>query len=279
MLSAEGPNGVPPVGGRERTMEDIHISPEEIANKTFPIVVRGYSKEDVETFLKDVASHYAQVLADRSSEAPDAHEEFGARMGKLLKEAQTASNEMRFKAEQAAIATRKRAEEEAATHIQSATKRAQDLVNDSLRRAEEIKAAADRQLQAVTEQAKTMIESAERRDADTRASGQAELDKAKEEANKVRSDAERIAADTRNSAIRAANEMLASATERAKRIQAVENDVRTRLGSVGQTILAATQELTHVVVRDDAENESIAAEDPVSLRVAAPERDGGSGTD
>ena len=258
-------------------MEGIRISPEEVANKTFPVVVRGYSKEDVEAFLKELASNIEEALATRSSEAPEAHEQFGAHLGKLLKEAQTVANEIRFKSEQAAAQTRKRADEEAATHIQSATKRAQDVVDDALRRAGELKATADQQLQAATEQAKTMTESAERRDADMRAAAREELDKAKKEADKIRADADRVAADTRNSAMRAANEMLASATERTKRIQAVENDIRARLGSVAQTISAATQELTHDVVPDVAEGKEAAAEEEKPLQVATPHSGGRSG--
>ena len=73
--------------------------------------------------------------------------------------------------------------------------------------------------------------------------------------------------------MRAANEMLASATERAKRIQAVENEVRTRLGKVGETISAATQDLTHVVVDEEPETEGPAPDQPPVL-VAAPEGEG-----
>ena len=77
--------------------------------------------------------------------------------------------------------------------------------------------------------------------------------------------------------MRAANEMLASATERTKRIQAVENDVRARLGSVAQAISAATQELTHDAVPDVAEGEEAAAKEDKPLQVATPESGGRSG--
>src|SRR4051812_16348723 len=127
----------------------VALSPEEIENKTFPAVVRGYERSAVDGFLRQVADEVRrlQAAAARAAAPPpptptpapvaapapapipeaapeqqavDPYETVGAQLATLLRTAGDSAARIRREAEDIADSTRREAEEEAERLINSA---------------------------------------------------------------------------------------------------------------------------------------------------------------
>jgi len=137
--------------------EDVPLTPEEIANKTFPQVVRGYDRAAVDEFLHEIAGEVSRLQAEaaqarpRADKAPapaapagaavtagpavtvappsaDPYDDLGKNLAMLLRTAGESAARMRRDAEHTAETTKREADDAAESLLRSAEARAQDLV-------------------------------------------------------------------------------------------------------------------------------------------------------
>jgi cell division initiation protein len=93
------------------------MKPEDIHGRDFLVGLRGYDKEEVRSFLAEVAAEHAALLAEvgRAKAAPQApaHDDFenlGASVASILRAAKESASEITADAEQHAAAIRSEAE-------------------------------------------------------------------------------------------------------------------------------------------------------------------------
>jgi DivIVA domain-containing protein len=256
-----------------------HLSPEEVASRSFPTGFRGYSEAEVRGFLKRVSE---QLAADRERErelegAVDALEEqlreprplnekelldaLGEETARLLRSAREASENIRKKSEERAAQTmdeatttsermRTEAEEVLTVRTQEAEQRVTEIMETAQTRAKEL-------CDAATVESEAMVEAA-------RAQGREMLDEAKAARERVLVDLVR-----RRALLNAQIEVLRRGRDRL--LDAYRN--------VKRTFLEATEALSDVEARAATERSTTAAEPldiaaEVAAEIAALDTDG-----
>lgn len=197
------------------------FSPEEIRSRDFLVALRGYDKIEVETFLRDVASQHADLLAEvalargegRSESVPatDLFADLGDQVAYVMRAAAEAAAQLQTETEREAASMRAVAREEAG------------------------RAAAEARLEL--DAASEMRAEAEREAAQVRAAAREEADRTGNEARQVleaaqeaRSTVEREAAELRESSIHHEQELRTQAEQ-----------------TVAQFIVSAKQEIEEAV--------------------------------
>ena len=130
------------------------VDPEGIERADFPTALRGYDKDEVDAYLRQLAAeHRRLVAASRSAKAPDKpYHRFGEEVGELLQHAKDVADRIK-----------QRAEEDAARRREDAKKAVREMRDKAKREAQQIKQAAEYE-------AKARLEGAERRLSELRGS-------------------------------------------------------------------------------------------------------------
>jgi len=104
----------------------------ELQRREFPIVFRGYEKEAVDAFLRDLATKVAELETTQSSDAviKSALEEVGEQTGAILRQAHESADEITRRSRSKADDRVRQAEGEAEIVIAEAERRARELDRD-----------------------------------------------------------------------------------------------------------------------------------------------------
>ncbi|MBW3659823.1 MAG: DivIVA domain-containing protein, partial [Actinobacteria bacterium] len=157
------------------------LTPEEIASRQFLVSLRGYDRDEVTAFLREVAAQHARVLDDlrvlereleqsrRELEAAPAPGASSTAVEASAPAAQTAlspreafaalgeeTTRILVAAEESAQAIREKAEERARTDLENARNEARDEVEGARRTASKIVADAERRRNAIAEDIRTL---------------------------------------------------------------------------------------------------------------------------
>ena len=135
---------------RQEGWTPVPFTPEEIESKEFLITLRGYDKDEVNAFLRAVATDYRDMLVGGRgiSEAPSTggtFEALGQEVSSVLQVARETASQMKSKAQDEAASLRRRAEEESGSLREAATKAARRLTEEAERHAIEVRAQAERE--------------------------------------------------------------------------------------------------------------------------------------
>lgn len=131
------------------------LSPQNIENAEFPVAVRGYSREEVDAFLRDLAQQQATLteeLAKAKQESEKTYLALGEEIGGLLQHAKDLSDDMIKKGEEeaarlneearrAAERTRSNARDRSVEIIRAAEKDAAECVADAEQKIAELREA------------------------------------------------------------------------------------------------------------------------------------------
>ncbi|HEU4480513.1 MAG TPA: DivIVA domain-containing protein [Actinomycetota bacterium] len=121
------------------------LTPEEIQNKDFLISLRGYDKDEVESFLSRVADEFRDALrGGGEGGSADPFQDLGQEVGSVLQAAKSSADALRSKAEQEATAVLQKAREEAANLRESVSKAAARVKEDAERHAVQQRSEAER---------------------------------------------------------------------------------------------------------------------------------------
>ena len=110
-------------------------SAQQLARVEFATAMRGYDKDEVDTFLRELADEHDRLLTDLAAarrSAEKAHLELGEEIGELLQHAKDIADGMI-----------KKAGEEAASIKETARRNAEKLLSNANRRSEEVTRAAE----------------------------------------------------------------------------------------------------------------------------------------
>lgn len=226
------------------------MNPEDIQHRDFLVGMRGYDKDDVRSFLAEVAAEYAQLQreldaqqaagtqpAPASAPAADDFENLGAGIAAILRAAKGSAAELNDEAEVRAQLVREEADTYAATlrhQAEDIRANAEDAAGDMRARAEaqaeELRAAAQASLDTAQAEAERIL-----RDASDRAHA-IEI----ETEARLRTSVESILAD--------AEDRIASATQR-------ETALRDRLSEASDEL-----QLTLMALGDGIDGEAMLAD-------------------
>ncbi len=101
----------------------------------FATSIRGYDKDEVDTFMRELAEEHNRLVAELAAvkrSAEKAYVELGEEIGDLLQHAKDVADQMR-----------KKAEEDAATIKEKARRAAEKTTSEATRRAEDLRRAAE----------------------------------------------------------------------------------------------------------------------------------------
>jgi DivIVA domain-containing protein len=117
------------------------LSPEEIAAKRFLVALRGYDKDEVDSFLKEVGRQMQELtlMVDRGDET---FQRLGAEVAEIARSAAGAAARIRSNAEETAAQRRAAADKEIAD-LRQAFDEAQARARDELEREHQDRLAAD----------------------------------------------------------------------------------------------------------------------------------------
>ncbi len=211
------------------------LSPEEISNRDFLVALRGYDKAEVEAFLRDVASQYADLMAEvvRAREeastgsvpAADPFLDLGDHVASLMRTASEAAAQLRTEAEQEATSIRTGAQEEAAHAAAEARLEldaASELRAQAEREAAQLRAAAREEVARIRNEAGQMLDAAR----ETRATVEREAKELRESAarheQELRARAEQTVAQLVASAKQEIGEAMRQVLGGSERLQRVE---------------------------------------------------------
>jgi DivIVA domain-containing protein len=230
------------------------LTPEQITNHRFGVVLRGLDPNQVKAFLSRVAADYTEVLEQASSTPPStdpfdqshldpyqqlgdevdavlraakqtadeierrAHDQVGSEVGAILRAARDAADELRRRAReeaqalqlnatQEAMQTRRKEQEEASVAVEAARQRAERMVQEAEAYARELKKKADTRFDSARENTERMVREAERRSDEMQRSAQQQSKK-----------------------------LLDEASQRYRRLQEHERDLKTRVEQVESTL-------------------------------------------
>ena len=119
------------------------LTPEEIQNKDFLISLRGYDKDEVESFLGRVADDYRELVRGGGTSG-DPFKDLGQEVGSVLQAAKDSADTLRRKAEEEATALLQKAREEAANLRESVSKAASRVKEDAERHSSTVRSEAER---------------------------------------------------------------------------------------------------------------------------------------
>jgi DivIVA domain-containing protein len=214
------------------------LSADEIRIRRFAVGLRGYEREEVESFLVQVATDY-QLALDAIA-ASDPYGSVGQEVSDVLRYAQEsarnviqAANEeadrLLTEARNEALRVREDGSEEAATTLETAQEEAVRLQAESERRAREMDGATERLRREAAEEAEEVRRRAEEDAAAT-------LESAGEKAVALVREAERHAAELQEAAEDKYHQRIGEATERQSSLRSQEDELNERVIEVARTL-------------------------------------------
>jgi DivIVA domain-containing protein len=149
------------------------FSPEEIKSKDFLVALRGYDKLEVASFLQDVASQHADLLAEvalargegrsESGPATDSFADLGDQVASVMRAAAEAAAQLQTETEREAASIRAAAGEEAgraAAEARLELDAASELRAEAEREAAQTRAAAREEADRTSNEARQLLEAA-----------------------------------------------------------------------------------------------------------------------
>lgn len=148
------------------------LSPEEIKNRDFLVALRGYDKDEVVSFLHEVASQYADLMAEAalarqngpSGPPPaDPFADLGDHVASVMRAATESANQRQRESEEEAASIRRAAREEAehaAAEARLELDVASDLRADAEREAAQLRSAAQEEAEQVRNEARQVLDQA-----------------------------------------------------------------------------------------------------------------------
>jgi cell division initiation protein len=133
----------------------------DLARVEFSTAMRGYEKDEVDTFLRELAQEHNRVvveLAAAQRSAEKAHLELGEEIGELLQHAKDVADGML-----------KKAKEEAAATKEVARRKAEQVGADARRKADQLVAAAEAAALARVRDAQQKVRTLQETEAEVRA--------------------------------------------------------------------------------------------------------------
>jgi DivIVA domain-containing protein len=214
------------------------LSADEIRMRRFAVGLRGYEREEVESFLEQVAADYR--LALDAIAASDPYGSIGQEVSDVLRYAQeSARNASRAAKEEAdrllsearneAMRIREDSSDEAATRLETAQEEAARLQAESEGRARELDEASERRLREAADEAEEIRRKAEEDAAAT-------LESAGEKAVALVREAERHAAELQETAEDKYHQRIGEATERQTQLRVQEDELNQRVLEVARTL-------------------------------------------
>jgi len=126
------------------------LSPsQDLTRVEFATVMRGYDKDEVDTFLHELAAEHERLVAELTEArktAEKAHRELGEDIGDLLQHAKDISESMVKKAEEEAAVIKEKARRASEQAAVRAGERAQEVIKEAEGEAATRIAAADRKV-------------------------------------------------------------------------------------------------------------------------------------
>lgn len=210
------------------------LRPDDIRSKTFPIVMRGYDKEQVDAFIEELAAEYKELQRTRPATPPDPVESLGAEVTEVLRSARDAAESLQKRSQAEAEQIRKRAADKALEVRRKSQEEAERLVSSAT--AESKKKLADAE-----ERASRAIKAAE------------------DQASKIREETARDVSRIRDKARKEASDLLDDATTKHQRLVKHEEELRNKVGSAQEALQALKRAL------DDADDAAASANEVTEL--------------
>ena len=278
-----------------------HLTPEQIAQRTFATSFRGFSEADVRAFLKRVSEELVitrdreaellnviddlegQLRAPRPLNEPEMLDALGAETTRLLRSAREAADEIRTKSEERAARVIDEARVEGDRLSTEADERATRVVSDAEARGAELQAEAERRAEEHQQRAE---HEAEREIEAARQQGREMLEEAKSTRERVLADLFRrrsllqaqidelrAGRDSLLDAFRVVKRSFLDATNALAQVEARAADERARSGD-GEVSDELAEELRAATGDDD-----LAAEAPIGGEPAVDGTDGSDAAD
>ena len=207
------------------------VQARDIEAKSFPIGRRGYEKEAVDAFLRQVAAAFhalqEQAVAEPPAPAPPSFENVGSQVSTILATAAAAAEEMKAAAEKEAEAVRVAAREE--------TEAARRALSEQLENADQIRTTAEQEAAAVLAAAR---EEAERIQQD-----------ALQKAAALEREANERATSLERTTVASVEVMLSDGAKQYERLRDLREQTADRLASVEAMVHKAREECSDEVAR------------------------------
>ena len=213
------------------------LSPDEIKSRDFLVALRGYDKDEVETFLHEVADQYAELMAElalarqgatsASPSAADPFADLGDHVASVMRAATEAANQRQSDSEREAAAVRTAAREQAEHAVAEARLEldaASRLRAEAEREAAHLRATAREEVERIRDEARQVLNQAQH----TRETVEREAAELRESAlrhgQEVRDEAERTVLQFIESAKREIEETVEQVLGGMKRLERAEQD-------------------------------------------------------
>lgn len=250
------------------------FTPEEIEDREFLITLRGYDKDEVQSFLHEVARELRvlQRAASQATAGANPLEAVGREVTSVLQAASASAEVMRREAETETTALRQRVQEEVANLKESTARAAKQLKEEAERYAVEVRARADNETVKLRREADEYA-------AATRSSADTEAKKTRDESDRyaieVRAAAEREASRLERETLERAEQRERAAAHKVERLLEIEKKLRDRLLGL-EAMLGSVRGDIEQAHEGDAEEEAAivgVARTPES-RIAGDEEEG-----
>jgi DivIVA domain-containing protein len=222
------------------------LTPEEIRAQKFTMNLRGYEKEQVDSFLLQIAADYEAALSAIAS-AADPYGALGHEVSSVLRSAKESAEKLRREAEDESKAVRQEATDEALEMRRQAAEEAAATLEGAREKAISLSTEAERQArnaenEITSARQRALDESVEiRRQAAEEAA--ATLDAATDKAERLSREAQRHAQEMRAATQKQCDEMLHSASNRFDTLKALEHELHTRVEAIDKALARLRAEL------------------------------------
>jgi DivIVA domain-containing protein len=217
----------------------VPLTAEEIRKRRFSAGLRGYEKDEVDSFLVEIAGDY-QLALDAIASVADPYGALGQEVGDVLRYAKDSSDKLIRSAQEEAGRILKQATEEVTRIREDVEQRAATTMDTAREEAARLKAEgevrareAQDELQTLRRRARQEIAEARRRAEEEAA---ATLESAGEKAIALVREAEQHARELRETAETKYHERLDDATQRHAKIRAQERELNDRVIEVARTL-------------------------------------------
>jgi DivIVA domain-containing protein len=141
------------------------LAPEELEQASFSVVLRGYDRDEVDAYLKNVVDELRETQRLRSERL---YETLGEEMGGLLQHARDSADDMIAQAQSEAASLREEARRAAGATRSDAKVEAKDLLDRARADAQQTRAEADKAAQARVDEAARRVAELEQSEAEAR---------------------------------------------------------------------------------------------------------------
>jgi DivIVA domain-containing protein len=215
------------------------LTADEIRNRRFSAGLRGYEKEEVDSFLEGVAADY-QLALDAIASSRDPYGTLGQEVGDVLRYAKDSADRLSRSAQEEAARILKQATDEASTIREEVEQRAAATIESAREETVRLKAESEVRAREAQDEVQTLRRRARQEVAEIRRRAEEEaaatLESAGEKAVALVREAEHHSRELRESADAKYHEKLDEATRRHARIRAQERELNDRVIEVAKTL-------------------------------------------